>query len=169
MAQIREQGAAGEELAEELLLRRGYRILGRQVVRHYAIALDGHLVDVELRADFLVSRDRRRFVAEAKTGRLAPRLDTATTRRQLLEYRLMFDVQGVLLVDAEAARVHEVVFPLQAGTRRPRDASNRLGWLLGGMVMGVLLTTVVWPRLATSSLWSSPSASPKTRAVKPTP
>ena len=55
-----------------------------------------------LRADLLVTRNGRRYVAEVKTGRTAPRLDCAATRRQLLEYRIAFGVDGVLLVDAES-------------------------------------------------------------------
>jgi hypothetical protein len=60
-----------------------------------------------LRADYLVAREGRRYVA-VKTGRLAPRLSHAPTRRQLLEYGAAFDVQGVLLVDADAESVTHV-------------------------------------------------------------
>ena len=117
-ASARERGAAGEVRAEALLRRRGFRVLGRQVGTSYGVGLDGTKVAIDLRADYVVSLRGRRYVAEVKTGRLAPRLDTATTRRQLLEYRVAFDVDGVLLVDAEADRVHEVDFP-SPRARRP--------------------------------------------------
>jgi hypothetical protein len=139
LQRARAQGAAGEVRAEALLRRLGYTILGRQVAVRYGVWIDGEPMAIDLRADFLVALDDRRFVAEVKTGRLAPRLDTPTTRRQLLEYRLAFDVDGVLLVDAETDRVRTVEFPLPgapAAGRAPWWA--RLAWLLAGAAAGLL-------------------------------
>jgi Holliday junction resolvase-like predicted endonuclease len=137
LRRARERGAEGEERAEALLLRRGYAILGRQVARSYGIGIDGRVMEVDLRADFLVAHEGRRFVAEVKTGRLAPRLDTPATRRQLLEYRVAFDVSGVLLVDAESERVHAVEFPLPS---RTRARASRVPWIALGVLVGVALT-----------------------------
>lgn len=75
------------------------------------MVVDGRHRPVELRADYLVRRGSERFVAEVKTGRVAPCLATAATRRQLLEYRLAYAADGVLLVDMAQRRIHEVVFP----------------------------------------------------------
>ena len=72
--------------------------------------VDGTWTEVELRADFLCSRNGRRFVADAKTGRDATGVGCAATRRQLLEYRLAYPVDGVLLVDAERDQVLRVEF-----------------------------------------------------------
>jgi hypothetical protein len=36
-----------------------------------------------------------------QVGKVAPRLQTPVTRRQLLEYRVAFDIDEVLLVDAK--------------------------------------------------------------------
>jgi hypothetical protein len=138
LALARAQGAAGEVRAEEILLRLGYRILGRQVCVTYGVGVDGREIAVDLRADYVVSRDLRRYVAEVKTGRLAPRIDTPATRRQLLEYRLAFDVDGVLLVDADAERVHRVVFPLPG---RERSQGSRITWLLLGLAAGAIAAT----------------------------
>jgi hypothetical protein len=124
-----------------MLRRRGFRVLGRQVGTSYGVGLDGATVAVDLRADYVVALGGRRYVAEVKTGRLAPRLDTATTRRQLLEYRVAFDVDGVLLVDAEADRVHEVDFPLPSGAA-PRP-SGRIAWLVAGALLGAIATTLL--------------------------
>ena len=67
---------------------------------------------IVVRADLLVSRGARRFVAEVKTGARAPRIETAATRRQLLEYAVAYDVDGVLLVDMEEHTISEVEFPM---------------------------------------------------------
>lgn len=129
----RERGEAGERRAEGLLRDRGFEILGRQVAVSYGVRVDGEAMVIDLRADYLVAAGDKRFVAEVKTGRAAPKIDTSATRRQLLEYRIAFDVDGVLLVDAEADRVHAVEFPLDVGDA-PRP--SRLAWLLAGVAIG---------------------------------
>jgi len=139
----RERGAAGELRAEGLLRDLGFTILGRQVAVSYGVRVDGDPVAIDLRADYLVGWGDKRYVAEVKTGRAAPRIDTPGTRRQLLEYRIAFDVDGVLLVDAEAERVHAVEFPLGA-SEAPRP--SRLAWLLAGVALGAV--AVVAARLA---------------------
>jgi hypothetical protein len=107
-----ERAADGEARAEGLLRSAGYDVLARQVRGAWTIWADGAPVAVGLRADLLVAREGRRYVAEVKTGSLAPRLDHGPTRRQLLEYRVAFDVDGVLLVDAERGRVIAVEMEL---------------------------------------------------------
>jgi hypothetical protein len=59
----------------------------------------------------MVLRGGRRFVAEIKTGDQAPDPSFPATRRQLLEYQLVFEVEGLLLVDMAAGRVRTVSFP----------------------------------------------------------
>ena len=102
----------GEEDAERLLTRRGFTILERQLCLDWAIACDGEDHLVELRADLLVERDGLHYIAEVKTGDLAPLITNAATRRQLLEYCIAYQVDAVLLVDVEADRVSEISFPL---------------------------------------------------------
>ncbi|MDI3282540.1 hypothetical protein [Polyangium sp. 15x6] len=136
----RERGAAGELRAEGLLRDLGFTILGRQVAVSYGVRVDGDPVAIDLRADYLVGFGDKRYVAEVKTGRAAPRIDTPGTRRQLLEYRIAFDVDGVLLVDAETERVHAVEFPL-GESESPRP--SRLAWLLAGAAIGAVAAATV--------------------------
>lgn len=115
----------GERQAEKLLRRLGYTICERQAATTWTITCDGTAHEVFLRADLIVTRGGRRFVAEVKTGRMAPKMTTASTRRQLLEYRVAYQVDGVLLVDAEAERIVHVAFPLPAA----HPSSRIPGWL----------------------------------------
>lgn len=135
----RERGAEGEVRAEALLRRLGYAIVARQAALSYGVSIDGQPLSVDLRADFVVEKDRLRFVAEVKTGRFAPRIETSATRRQLLEYRVAFDAAGVLLVDVDAGRVHTVEFPLPV---MRRAGSGRLAWILLGVAIGLAATMV---------------------------
>lgn len=117
---------AGEDGAAELLQRAGYRIVARQATARWAPLLDGEPYETEVRADYLVEADGERLVAEVKTGDEAPRLATAATRRQLLEYLVAFDADGVLLVCPEHGSrgvIHRVEFP-GVGPRRVRDATR---------------------------------------------
>ena len=138
------RAAAGERAAEPLLRREGYRILERQARASLEYALDGAPVAVEVRADLLVERGGRRWVAEVKTGERAPRLSTRATRRQLLEYGHAFDAAGVLLVDPEAGKVSHVALP-HRGSPTPRHGRElgifALGLALGGLVAAALLAS----------------------------
>lgn len=125
-ARVRSRRAlAGELDAEALLRAHGYVVRDRQVRVSYVARVDDAEVDVALRVDLLVERDGSRFVAEVKTGEVAPDLTTAATRRQLLEYATALDVDGVLLVAPERGRVVRVEFP--AAARPSADAPPRVG------------------------------------------
>jgi len=101
----------GEADAERILARAGYRVLERQATAQWSMLVDGEEVPVEVRIDLLVSRRGRRYVAEVKTGDRAPDPRHPPTRRQLLEYALIFDAREVLLVDVPAGEVRAVGFP----------------------------------------------------------
>jgi hypothetical protein len=102
------------------------------------VVVDGVALPVDVRADLLVEKGARRFVVEVKTGKLAPRLETAATRRQLLEYLVAFEVDGVLLFDAEASSLRTVVFPDAGG---PRRMSSRAPLVL--VALALLLAAAV--------------------------
>jgi hypothetical protein len=121
-AKIRAHRAgAGEDHAAVLLVRAGFTIVARQAVTSWAPLVDGEPHETELRADYLVVRSDELLVAEVKTGDEAPRLSTAATRRQLLEYSIAFAADGVLLVCPESGTIHRVEFPAPARARGSLD------------------------------------------------
>src|SRR5205823_3106186 len=61
LERARQRGAAGEARAERLLVGRGYRVVGRQVRARYGVAVDGAIVPVDVRADYVVSRGDARY------------------------------------------------------------------------------------------------------------
>jgi hypothetical protein len=105
----------GDARAYALLEEAGYRVVGSQVSTRYVVVVGeppaAREHEVLLRADYVVERGGEVFVAEVKTGASAPRIETSATRRQLLEYRIAFDVDGVLLVDADRRAISAVRFP----------------------------------------------------------
>jgi hypothetical protein len=111
-ARVRARRAlAAETAAERLLVRHGYAIVDRQARVTFTPLLDGEPVPLELRVDLIVEKRGERLAAEVKSGEAAPRLETAATRRQLLEYRVAFAVDGVLLVEPAAGTIRRVDFP----------------------------------------------------------
>ncbi|CAN5675988.1 hypothetical protein BH11MYX1_BH11MYX1_20320 [soil metagenome] len=102
---------AGEDRAGEMLVAAGFSILERQARVAWAPLIDGAPCELELRVDYLVERDGELLVAEVKTGEAAPSIETAATRRQLLEYFIAFAADGILLVCPERDQILRVEFP----------------------------------------------------------
>ena len=104
------RAGAGEDAAALLLADAGFTIVERQARVVWAPLVDGEPLAMELRADYLVERSGELLVAEVKTGEESPSLETAATRRQLLEYHVAFAADGVLLVCPERGTIQRVVF-----------------------------------------------------------
>jgi hypothetical protein len=120
MALRMKRAQAGERRAASWLEERGFAIVGAQVAVDHPVRVDGRVITLALRADYLVEKGGRRYGVEVKTGAEAPRIETSATRRQMLEYRIAFDVDGVMLVDGETGRIHEVSFPALEGVGQGR-------------------------------------------------
>ncbi len=112
---------AGEDDAVGMLRKAGYRIVARQARTWWTPLVDGEPYETEVRADYLVEAGGELLVAEVKTGAEAPQLSTAATRRQLLEYHVAFEADGVLLVCPELGAIHRVDFPPMLRSSAPGD------------------------------------------------
>lgn len=120
----------GEERAAAQLEALGYAVLGAQVEAVHQVRVDDRAVNVTLRADYLATRGGARYVVEVKTGAFAPKIETSATRRQMLEYRVAFDVDGVLLVDGETGKVHAITFPALGAPEPPRRSWGVLAFVV---------------------------------------
>ena len=109
-ASSRSLGRRGRVRALKLLSRYGFEVLNEEVTAPGLVQVDSRLEEYTVRADALVCRKRRTYVAEFKGGPKSSSITTAATRRQLLEYACVFGTDGVLLVDAHAGRIHYVRF-----------------------------------------------------------
>ncbi|MFT7579432.1 MAG: hypothetical protein ACI9MR_001096 [Myxococcota bacterium] len=110
MQRHRRQGAAGEPRGLALLKRAGYTLIETQPSALVSVSLDGHRHECGVRADALVTRDGRRWIAEIKSGPETAKITHRATRRQLLEYAYAFECDGILLVSVPERRVQEVRF-----------------------------------------------------------
>jgi hypothetical protein len=108
----RRLGARGSDRALRLLRRAGYRVERLEATATVQVLVDGHREEYGIRADAIVRRRRRTYVAEIKAGPESATLANRFTRRQLLEYSRAFEeADGLLLVDAHRGRIHRVEFP----------------------------------------------------------
>lgn len=108
-------GRRAESEGYRLLERRGFKLVERQALAEVVVEVDGEAQVFTVRADALVEREGRRFVAEIKSGESAT-VTSRATRRQLLEYAYAFGVDEVLLVDPAEGRVSRVRWKRQRGT-----------------------------------------------------
>lgn len=152
---------AAERDALSVLSEHGFVVLGRQVRQSWGLVADGDPLRFTLIADYLVERGGKRWVAEVKTGERALDLRHGPTRRQLLEYRQAFGADGVLLVDAEGRRLHDVRFfgmghDLREGALRRQAIGVALG-------IGVGVGIGLW--LADALSAPVPAATPASRVL----
>jgi hypothetical protein len=133
------RAARAERRARGVLEDAGFRVRGEQVRKSWSLSSDGREVRFDLVADYVVERDGRVWVAEVKTGERALDLRFGPTRRQLLEYREAFGVDGVLLVDAEADGFSEIHF--RGAAQRARHPLV-WWWFLAGAGLGAAVA--IW-------------------------
>jgi hypothetical protein len=115
---IAKRALGAERLALELLRAEGFEVLETQVRQPWTVEHGERRFDVQLRADAVVQRNGRRYVAEIKSTSLVADLKHGPTRRQLLEYAIAYGTDGVLLIDMHGEHVEEVTFP--GLSREPR-------------------------------------------------
>ncbi len=133
------RGRRLESEAPKALARAGFRLVRHRPIAEYDLHVDGEPRPMRLEGDYLVARGGRRFLVEVKSGQGADPARRAT-RRQLLEYAMGFDVDGVLLFDAERGRLHRVEFPLEQ-----RLARGRAWWFVLGAAAGLGLGAFGFP------------------------
>lgn len=141
-SRIAKRALGAERVALSLLRSRGYVVVNTQV-RHVWPVQHGALhFDINLRADALVRRGSRRFIAEIKSTPLVADLKHGPTRRQLLEYAIAYGTDGVLLVDMHTSQIDEVMFPGLSRTRG-RNPWSLFAVCLVGFAAGIWTSHLV--------------------------
>lgn len=122
----------GETDAADLLEQLGYIIVSRQERGTVRFFVDGQVHESTVRADLIVTKQGRTYVAEVKTGAQA-NVDLPNVRRQLFEYHHVFQTDGILFVDMNTRSVSKVVFETEENTM------IQLRPFLTGFVCGVVI------------------------------
>ena len=107
-----------EDRAGKMLAAHGYRSITQHPEIKYVWTIDGHQKNVTVTPDWLVRKDGLTYLVEVKTGEQA-NPNQAKTRRQLLEYYLFGNADGVVYFDADRDVAKEVRFPVPIRLRTP--------------------------------------------------
>lgn len=129
------RGVEGQRAARDFLEHRGFEILAQEHSVTSEVEVDGRRSAFDVRIDFVARRRSKLFGVEVKTGEKAVDPLCRTTRRQLLEYSQVFQLDGLYLLDMETPRLMRVRFPAVTSLR-----GSRWRWplVLGlGFVLGV--------------------------------
>lgn len=126
--------------AMELLKKNGFEIVDIQKESYYTILIDDKPYKAAVKADMIVKKGNKTFVAEVKSGEFSPSPRFIDTRRQLLEYYLVYRPGGLLLVDMEREKIRKVEYSIVSNEHR--FFVNYFGWtaviFFAGFVIGFL-------------------------------
>lgn len=95
------RGLKLEQKAARFLVSKGFSVIGEQVeYRHSYLVNKEEAVSI-INIDYLVEKSNEVFVVEVKSGKSAISIKNRGTRRQLLEYAVAIECDGVYLLDME--------------------------------------------------------------------
>ena len=103
------RGRKAEQKAIKLLKKNGYKIESFQTTAKGKLLQDDETVSFFIRADLIVSKDKKKFIAEVKSGKAAS-IEEINTRRQLLEYSKVFNNKNLILIDTEKNKIKKIEF-----------------------------------------------------------
>ena len=103
------RGKKAEKKAIRLLKKNGYEIQNYQPIAKGNVLQDDEKVYFDIRADLIVSKDKKLYIAEVKSGASAS-IKEINTRRQLLEYSKVFENNNLILIDTEKNKIKKIEF-----------------------------------------------------------
>ena len=103
------KGKKAEQKAIKLLKKNGYKIESFQTTAKGKLLQDDEKVNFFIRADLIVSKGKKKFIVEVKSGKAAS-IEEINTRRQLLEYSKVFNNNNLILIDTEKNKIKKIEF-----------------------------------------------------------
>lgn len=104
-------GEKGEVKAVSILKAHGFQIIQSQPEGKSYMWIDGQMKTLNIRADYLITKNGKNYICEVKTGKIAGDATYKHTRRQMLEYYLYFRMP-VVFVDMINRKVSRIDFAL---------------------------------------------------------
>lgn len=134
----------GEKLEKEaarFLRSKGFYVVKYQPDIAYSIWADGVEKQIRITPDYLVEKGGKRYLVEVKSGKQAPGVSYAPTRRQLLEYVVASGTKGVFLLDMESRQLKQITFDLSA-----YDSNSVFVWVLLAVLLPItaLFVSDMW-------------------------
>jgi Holliday junction resolvase len=104
------RGLKLETEAEGFLIKKGYNIVENQAIYYHNYIVNGHKKQNKLIVDYIAEKEGKTYIIEVKSGKKAISLDDKNSRRQLLEYDVVIENDGVILLDMENKKLQYVQF-----------------------------------------------------------
>jgi Holliday junction resolvase-like predicted endonuclease len=104
------RGLKLEQKAAKFLTSRGFTIIGEQVEYQHTYLINGEENSSKISIDYLVEKNSKVFVVEVKSGKSAISIKNRSTRRQLLEYAVTIECDGLYLLDMENKELQLIEF-----------------------------------------------------------
>lgn len=101
-----------EYKAIEFMENQGYQVIDLQKECAYTLFIDDKPHRVTVKADMIVKKGSKTYVAEVKTGEKVTSPKYTDTRRQLLEYYMVYRPNGLILVDMERQKLRTVEYSI---------------------------------------------------------
>jgi hypothetical protein len=108
-----EKAKIGEFEAKNFLKNLGFTIIAEQPQLTSSIFVDKIKYNYNVKVDYIVQKKNKKSIVEAKSGEEAINPLNINTRRQLLEYMILYNVDKVYLFDAKNKRLKEIRFVFQ--------------------------------------------------------
>ena len=129
------RGLKLEQKAAKFLISRGFTILGEQVEYQHSYFVNGKKTTSTINIDYLVERKEKVFGVEVKSGKSAISIKNRSTRRQLLEYAIAIDCDGIFLLDMENKDLQLIEFQFPSIPDTPRANKGLLLTLISLIVV----------------------------------
>lgn len=125
--------------AENILKRAGYRLVAKNRKGVVIVSVDNQEHLGELKADYVVSREGKRYVVVVKGSEEAFDPTEPTLRCRLIELDSVFALDGLLVVNLPKRQIHRLGFRFPK--ERPLDGFFQ--FLLGGFILGGVVG-IIW-------------------------
>lgn len=119
------RGLKLEQKAAKYLMAKGFSIIGDQLEYEHNYYVNKEEFTSKINIDYLVERQGEVFVVEVKSGKSAISIKNRGTRRQLLEYAVAIECDGLYLLDMENKdlKLIEFTFPNRTIKRTSNNGS----------------------------------------------
>ena len=125
-----------EKEAGKLLQKKGYTIVDIQKSKPILITIGDKIHRYFIRIDYLVRKKGKVYVVEVKNGEKNSYITNRDTRRQMLEYFLAYQPNGILLLNMKNKRISEVKFQFE---KNSRQWMMKVGCFFAGIIFALFL------------------------------
>lgn len=137
-------GRGGDALVRELLLKKGYRIVGVHERLEFQASVNGKPHRGHIQADFVVRKDGKSLAVKVEpSGEQAACATRSEGRWHLLQMQILFGTAGVLIVDQENEKIYNVAFKVKKTTSQKEIF---LLLFLSGAIVGAAAVLMIFSR-----------------------